>query len=113
MSTEPTMSLPLPGVLESLFFALLGKGLLSLAWNGGLSFCVAYTLYWCMTCSQKKTPMFYSLIFIMLYVAFNVYMGLQKLIYIVPALLYFGKALCDVLMLVNGCARGARNTCPS
>ena len=46
--------------------------------------------------------MFFSLAFIALYVVFNVYMGLRTLIYLLPALLYFGKALCDVLMLVNG-----------
>ena len=37
-----------------------------------------------------------------LYVAFNIWMGLGALIFIVPALLYFGKALCDVMMLING-----------
>ena len=55
-----------------------------------------------MTCYRTKKPMFFSLAFIALYVVFNVYMGLRTLIYLLPALLYFGKALCDVLMLVNG-----------
>ena len=46
--------------------------------------------------------MFYSLAFILLYIVFNVYMALQNLLLIVPAALYLGKALCDVLMGVNG-----------
>ena len=29
-------------------------------------------------------------------------MGLGTLIWVVPALMYFGKALCDVLMLLSG-----------
>ena len=59
-----------------------------------------------MTCSNSlhyaKKAMFGSLCFIALYIVFNVYMGLKTLLYIVPACLYFGKALCDVLMIING-----------
>jgi len=95
------------GVFESLFFGvILGHGFISLIWNGGVSFCVAYTLYWTMTCANAlpyaKNVMFFSLVFIALYVGFNVYMGISKLLFIVPAVLYFAKALCDTLLLVNG-----------
>ena len=90
------------GMSVSLVFALFGMGLVSLIWNGGISFILAYTLYWTMTCVRTKPFMFYSLCAIALYVAFNVYMGLQKLLLVLPAALYFGKALCDVLLLING-----------
>ena len=94
------------GILEVLFGALFGGGLLPLAWNGGVGFIVAYTLYWTMTCSNSlpyaKTAMFGSLCFIALYILFNLYMGYKTLLYIVPACMYFGKALCDVLMIING-----------
>ena len=49
-----------------------------------------------------KTAMFGSLCFIALYILFNLYMGYKTLLYIVPACMYFGKALCDVLMIING-----------
>ena len=73
------------GVLESLLYAVFGGSLLSLVWNGALSFCVAYTLYFTMTCTQIKPYMFYSLCFIALYILFNVYMGVSTLLYILPA----------------------------
>ena len=90
------------GVFESLVAAMFGAGFISLVWNGGISFFVAYTLYWTMTCTGQKPFMFYSMCFVLLYTAFNIYMGLQYLIFVVPGLLYFAKALCDVLMLING-----------
>ena len=90
------------GVTESVLGAVFGGSLFSLAWNGGVAFAVAYTLYWTMTCSGLVPAMKYSLIFIALYILFNVYMALNTLIFVVPACLYFGKALCDVLMIVNG-----------
>jgi hypothetical protein len=90
------------GVFESLIFAFFGHGFLSLAWNGALGFAIAYTLFWTMTCFKQQKFMFYSLILIALYVLFNVYMGMKTLIFVVPSALYFGKALCDALMLVNG-----------
>lgn len=90
------------GVTESLLYAVLGHGLLSLVWNGAFGYAIAYTLYWAVTCSQEKPYMFYSGIFLGLYVVFNVFMALQTLLYVVPPTLYLGKALCDVLMLVNG-----------
>ena len=90
------------GVAESLIGAIFGAGLFSLVWNAGLSFAVAYTLYWTMTCVRQKKFMFYSLAFMLLYIAFNVYMGVCNMIFILPALLYFAKALCDVLMAING-----------
>jgi len=91
------------GVTQSVLeFMFTDDGLISLTWNGGVSFCVAYTLFWCMTCAGTKMPMFFAMCFLMLYIGLNVYLGLGKLIYIVPALFYFGKALANVLMLVNG-----------
>lgn len=90
------------GIAESFIFAALGNGYFSLLWNGALGYFVAYTLYWTMTCIKDKAYMFYSLIFVCLYIAFNVMMGLRTLIFVVPAALYFAKALCDVLMLING-----------
>lgn len=90
------------GIAESLIYAIFGGSLLSLIWNGGVAFALAYTLFWTMTISKEKPLMFYSLILMILYVAFNVYMGITKLLYIIPAVLYFVKALCDALMLVNG-----------
>ena len=90
------------GIVETLF----DSSKLGIAWNGVVGFIVAYTLYWTMTCSNSlpyaKTAMFGSLCFIALYILFNLYMGYKTLLYIVPACMYFGKALCDVLMIING-----------
>ena len=90
------------GIVETLF--VVEK--FAIAWNGVVGFIVAYTLYWTMTCSNSlpyaKTAMFGSLCFIALYILFNLYMGYKTLLYIVPACMYFGKALCDVLMIING-----------
>lgn len=90
------------GIFESLLGALFGGHIISLVWNGGVAFFVAYTLYWTMTCSKVAPLMKYSMVFIALYILFNVYMALQTLIFVIPACLYLGKALCDVLMLING-----------
>ena len=84
------------GVLESLIFAVFGGSLLSLVWNGALSFCVAYTLYFTMTCTQIKPYMFYSLCFIALYILFNVYMGVSTLLYVVPAVRLSAPWTCDL-----------------
>ena len=84
------------GVLESLIFAVFGGSLLSLVWNGALSFCVAYTLYFTMTCTQIKPYMFYSLCFIALYILFNVYMGVSTLLYVVPAVRLAAPWTCDL-----------------
>jgi len=90
------------GIAESVTYAVFGGSLLSLVWNGAVAFALAYTLFWTMTVVKEKSFMFYSLVLMILYVAFNVYMGITKLVYIVPAMLYFAKGLCDALMLVNG-----------
>ena len=90
------------GVLESLLMALLGHGMISFVWNLGVGYCIAYTLYWTMTCSQKKEYMFYSMCVLALYVFFNIYMTLSTLIYIIPAALYGAKAFIDVLQLATG-----------
>jgi len=90
------------GVAEAVLFGLLGHGWLSLIWNGGVSYCVAYTLYWVMTCSGNAEYMKYGLGFIALYILFNIYMGMSVLIFVVPAVLYFTKAFIDVLMAISG-----------
>jgi hypothetical protein len=90
------------GVFESLIMAFLGHGFISLAWNAAVGYAIAYTLYWTMTCTKVKKLMFYAMVFIALYIAFNIYMGLKTLIFVVPAAFYFTKALCDVLMIVCG-----------
>ena len=54
------------GIAESLVAALAGGGLLSLAWNGCASYCVAYTLYWLMVCYQDPKLMQYALVFLCL-----------------------------------------------
>jgi hypothetical protein len=90
------------GVAESVIFSIFGHGLLSLAWNGGMGYVLAYTLFWTMTCAGNAKYMFYALCLIVLYVLFNVYMGLKTLIFVLPSALYFSKAVCDALMLVNG-----------
>lgn len=61
------------GVAESAVLMMLGikGGVISLVWNVGLSYCIAYTLYWIFICKQTKAPMFYALIFLALYTAFN------------------------------------------
>lgn len=90
------------GVLESVFFALFGHGLISLAWNGAVGYAIAYTLYWTMTCCNIQKIQFYAMVFIALYIGFNVYMGISTLIYVLPSALYFSKAFCDCLMFING-----------
>ena len=90
------------GVLESLFFALFGHGLISLAWNGAVGYAIAYTLYWTMTCCNIQKFQFYAMVFIALYIGFNIYMGLSTLIFVLPSALYFSKAFCDALMFING-----------
>merc|ERR1711871_1316247 len=90
------------GIFESLIFSLLGHGLFSLIWNGGIGFLLAYTMFFTMIISKTPKYMFYGLCLIALYVLFNVYMGMKTLLFVVPAALYFTKALCDLLMLVNG-----------
>ena len=90
------------GAFESLIVALFGGGFFSIVWNVVLGFAVAYTLYWTMTYAPEPKLMKYALLFICLYVVFNVYMGLQNLLFVLPAVLYFGKALCDALMLISG-----------
>ena len=90
------------GVVESLIFALFGHGIISLAWNGAVGYGIAYTLYWTMTQAEVQKLQFWAMVFIALYIGFNVYMGLSTLLYVVPAALYFSKAFCDVLMAING-----------
>jgi len=90
------------GVFESLIFALFGHGLLSLAWNGAVGYGIAYSLYWAMTCTNVQKFQFYSMIFIALYIGFNIYMGITYLLYVLPSALYFSKAFCDCLMVING-----------
>ena len=90
------------GVFESLIFALFGHGIISLVWNGAVGYGIAYTLYWTMTQAEVQKLQFWAMVFIALYIGFNVYMGLSTLLYVVPAALYFSKAFCDVLMAING-----------
>ena len=140
------------GIAESLIGALAGGGLLSLAWNGGASYCVAYTLYWLMVCHQDPKLMQYALVFLCLvsrplelfsmarrcstinaprthsaaqrpfrgcrrptpfpcvvrcvrlpqYIGFSVYMALNTLIFVLPAVLYGSKAFVNVLQLLTG-----------
>lgn len=90
------------GVFESLVMVLFGHSALSFLWNGALGFCIAYTLYWTITCARQKNYMFFSLIFIALYVAFNAFMALNTLIYVVPACFYAAKGLVELLQLANG-----------
>jgi len=89
------------GVLESVIFGLFGHGFFSLVWNGAVAYCVAYTLYWVVTKTQNVTYMKYALGFIALYIAFNVYMGVSTLLFVLPAALYFTKAGIDLLMLIS------------
>merc|ERR1719331_176044 len=42
------------GAFESLIYAAFGGSLLSLTWNGGLGFIIAYTLYWTMLMTESK-----------------------------------------------------------
>ena len=90
------------GVFESLIFALFGHGLMSIAWNGAVGYAIAYTLYWTMTQAEVQKLQFWAMVFIALYIGFNIYMGLSYLIYVLPSALYFAKAFCDVLMAING-----------
>jgi len=90
------------GIAESLIVALTGGGFLSLAWNGCASYCVAYTLYWLMLCYKDPKLMQYALVFLCLYIAFSVYMVLETLIYVLPAVLYGSKAFVNVLQLLTG-----------
>jgi hypothetical protein len=90
------------GVCESLIAAFLGGGWISLIWNGAVSYAVAYTLYWLITCSGDTKLMRYALLFILLYVAFNVWMAVSTLIFVIPAVLYGAKAFINLLQLLNG-----------
>lgn len=55
-----------------------------------------------MTQANVQKLQFWAMVFIALYITFNVYMGISTLLYVLPAGLYFAKAGCDVLMAING-----------
>jgi len=91
------------GIAESLIaYFFIGDSLISLIWNGGVGYCVAYTIYWIMLCNQSKNLMFGALIFLALYVAFTIWMTWSTLVFVVPAILYAIKAFCNVEMLISG-----------
>lgn len=90
------------GIAESIIFGIFGHGFLSLLWNGALGYCIAYTMYWTMTCYKEPKLRFYTLCFLALYIVFNVYMTLHTLIYVLPAALYGTKAAIDVLQFICG-----------
>merc|ERR1712196_31455 len=90
------------GVLESIFAYFITGSWLSLIWNGLLGYGIAYTLYWVMTCSGNARLMQGGLLFIVLYVAFNIWMTMNTLIFVLPAVLYGAKAFLNLLMLING-----------
>lgn len=89
------------GIVESLAEGLFTGGFISLLWNAGLGYVIAYTLYWAVACSAKKEYMFFSLCFLALYILFNVWMCISTLLFIIPAVLYGAKALVDILQLIN------------
>jgi len=92
------------GILESILGYFLGGGLISLLWNGVASYAVAYTLYWSVVCFGNPTFMKYALLFLVLYVAFSVWMAVSTLILVIPAALYGAKAFINLLQLINGYA---------
>ena len=55
-----------------------------------------------MLCSQKKDYMFFVLIFLVIYVAFTVWMTIVTLLYVLPAVLYGTKAFCNLQLVVSG-----------
>lgn len=90
------------GCIESLFHVLAGS-YISLAWNLGFSYILAYALYFFFLISQKKEYKFYALITATLYMLLNVYLGYKEITsFGLVGLLYFGKAFVNVMMLING-----------
>lgn len=92
------------GILESILGYFLGAGILSLIWNGVLGYFIAYTLYWTVTCAGNAMWMRYALLFLLLYVVFNVWLAVSTLIFVIPAALYGAKAFVNLLQLLNGYA---------
>ena len=104
-------------VVEALVILVKG-GLGAMILSDAVAFAVSFALYWVVTCAQPSVPnvkmyQFAAIIFIGAYAAFNVYTGVNTLVYLLPAVLYFAKALCSVLMLINAyplCMGGSGDT---
>ncbi len=75
------------GIFESVFAALFDdSGWMSLLWNGAFAYIFAYTVYWIMLCFQDVTFMMYTLVLLAAYCAFNIYMSVSTLLFVVPAI---------------------------
>ena len=95
-------------VAEYIIAALVGEGALYLVFATGLSYFVAYALYWVMTCEQPLLYQLGSLCFMLGYVGSNLFMCVHTLLTVMPAALAVvpaahacGKAFCATLMLIN------------
>ena len=91
------------GFFEAVIYGIFGHhGWFSFLFNGLLAWLFAYVLYWSVCCNGKPKYMFWALIGTLFYTAFNVYMGWSVLKFILPAVLYFLKAVCTALLAVYG-----------
>lgn len=89
------------GVGLSVFDAL-GGSYLSFAWNGGLSYLAAYSLYWMLVINKGKGYMTFALLLIVLYCVADVFATLSGLILIIPAAISGAKASLNVNMFIYG-----------
>lgn len=91
------------GIAESLMGLIVwDEGWISFAWNGGVGYTVAYSLYWALTCTDVPSLQMGALLFIATYSAFNCLLAVISLFNLFEAIFYFAKAFLCLLLLITG-----------